>query len=63
MEKGKLMDHKPYQAQHNYHSKQTIQPDLDQRIEPWMSELVNLCGILAVTTLLLTIIGIIVSFK
>lgn len=47
-----------YQAQHHYHSKQTTKPRIEK---PW--QLVNLAGILAITTLLLTIVGIVASFK
>jgi len=47
-----------YQAQHHYHSKQTIKPPTE---EP--QALLNIVGIAAVTTLLLTIVGIVISFK
>lgn len=47
-----------YQAQHNYHSHQTIKA---RREETYLE--LHIAGILAVATLLLTIVGIVVSFR
>ena len=48
----------PYQAQHNYHSELTTKIELDDN-----HPLAHTAGILAVATLLLTIVGIVVSFR
>jgi len=48
----------PYTAQHNYHSGQTIKPELDDN-----HPLAHTASILAVATMLLTIVGIVVSFR
>jgi len=48
----------PYQEQHNYHSGLSTKTELDDN-----HPLAHVAGILAITTLLLTIVGIVISFR